>query len=150
MHNMVQQELSPVQFKDLRQPVMEPGVIGVAQHRCYRRNLSKVNQDLRQPDIAGMQNMIHPREQRPYLWIKVVVGIRYDADLHAAQGASLYPFASSGAGVSSPLGSSTGSSSACFSVADSEASVNFIAPANRPVNKPPLIKVFQKNSSVGG
>src|SRR5262245_46535298 len=60
-----------------------------------------------------------------------------------------YAFASSGFD-SLPSGSVTGSSATSFSFADSAASVNFIAPTNKPVKRPPLISVLRKNSHVSG
>src|ERR1051325_4943000 len=53
-------------------------------------------------------------------------------------------------GFSSGAGSASGASAGVSSSSGSAASLNFIAPTNSPVNKPPLNIVFRKNCQVSG
>ena len=119
-----------------------PGIgrVGVPQHSGDRGDLLELKGDKWFPNIAGMQNMLDPGKQPLDLRVEVIVRIRNDADFQA--------LASSG--VSPPAGSSCGSCARSGSGVGSIASVNFIAPANSPVNNPPLSSVFRKNAHVGG
>src|ERR1041384_352374 len=162
--DVVQQEFAAGHFHRLGQLVVQTGIIGVPQHSRHRRELLQLENNLGQADISAMKNMFHPCKQLRNLRVEEIVRIRNDAyfhrvltrhitsraTLHAPRNhaARTTHHASRGSGAASGSSSSAGSSCVSFSLADSEASVIFIAPTNRPVKMPPLKSVLRKNSQV--
>src|SRR6516162_8010955 len=123
--------------------VMPGAVVNVPAYRRDRGELLQFDNNVRLPDVAGVQDMLHTRQKVTEFGIKEIVCVGDNANDHAASRGS-------GAGVSSSSGASWGSGTGSFSRGDSEEAVSFIAPTNRPVNNPPLKSVLRKNSQVCG
>ena len=114
-------------------------VVSVAKDRGDGCNLFELKNSRWKSHVASVQNVIDALEQFQNAWIEEIVRVRNNADFHASS-------------VAGSVCGGSGASSGFFSSAGSvvSASVSFIAPANKPVNNPPLSKVLRKNSSVVG
>src|SRR6266568_4138724 len=167
IHDMMDEKFAAIELDDLGFLEGESGV-GVAQHRGDGRDAFQLQDQPRQADIAGVENVVHAVEERRDFRVQVVVGVGKNANFHLRQGSlarrrhqSMFRAADSwppaqpalaSSGFASPAGSLAASapSGAAFSRADSAASPSFMTPANRPVNSPPPRTVLRKNSQVGG
>ena len=151
---MINEELAPSQLNDsqLRTGKNFKG-IAVAAHCSHWRQLLKHPQDAHLSNIAGMQNVTGAFEviKDGRLEKTMSIGNHPDNKVRLVGIKAVAAHASASSGASSGLaGSSASSSASASSLAASTASLNFMAPANRPVKSPPLVSELMKNSHVGG
>ena len=85
IHNMMDEKLAAIELDDLGFLEGESGV-GVAQHRGDGRDAFQLQDQPRQADIAGVENVVHAVEERRDFRVQVVVGVGKDANFHLRQG----------------------------------------------------------------
>jgi len=127
-------------------------VVGVAADRGDRSEGFQLHDEAGRADIPGMHYVLDPREVEGHGRVQKAVGVRDEADAWQGRGrrrVQALAFSGSGASGSASSSPSDSSSEAGASLA-SRLALSFMAPANKPVNKPPLSSVFRKNSHVCG
>src|SRR6266478_4987461 len=78
----MQQEFPASQFDDFHHFVMKTHLISIPANRCDWGNLLKFQKNSRQSNISSMQNVFYPIKKPRNRWIKKIMCIRNDSNLH--------------------------------------------------------------------
>ncbi len=80
MDDVVQQEFSPGEAQGFGKRVLEAGIIGVSTNGSHRRDLLQFEENLRRPNISGVEDMVDTLKKGDDLRVEKVVGIGDYAD----------------------------------------------------------------------